>query len=639
MQVLFEDEGELKAGTVRSATDASLQVDSTTGRRLKVRNANVLLRFEQPAADTVLTEARLEAGRMDVDFLWQCAPQDEFGFEQLAAEYCGRAPTPVEAAAILMSLQAAPVYFQRKGRGRFRPATPEVLRAALAGLERRRQQEAERERIVRALEAGELPEEIARLGASLLLRPDRNSVAFKAVEQAAHALQTSPLRLLLARGAIASPYAWHCGAFLARCFPEGVDFPPALPAPSWDASSLPLADVPVFSIDDSATTEIDDGFSVRATPQGVTIGVHIAAPALAIAPDGALDAVARARLSTVYAPGLKYTMLPAAWVDAFSLQAGVTVPALSLYFDLAADGASVRSARSVLERIAVVRNLRYDLIEQTIDAAALDAGAAQLEFGSELASLWRFANALRAQREMARGRPELPGRDEYAIVLDGDGEQARVGVRVRRRDAPLDRIVAELMIAANSHWGRWLEEQGAAAVYRSQSQGRVRMATTPAPHEGLGASHYAWCTSPLRRYVDLVNQRQLLAVLTGVAPPHRRGDAELFAAISAFEAQTASYAQFQESMERYWSLRWIEQEGVQRLTVRVGRGDVVHFVGLPLAGRIAGADAWPRGQLLEVEILGVDLVEIAFQARIARALDADAGGAAGEESSGAEETA
>jgi exoribonuclease-2 len=571
--VLFEDDGDLKAGTVRSATDTSLQVDSTTGKRIKVKAGSVLMRFERPRADELLPAAQAEAAQMDTDFLWQCAPQQEFGFEQLASEYFGHEPTPVESTAILLRLQSAPVYFQRKGRGQFRPATPEVLHLALAAVERRRLQDEQRARMVHELTHDQLPAPIAALGARLLIQPDRNSIEFKAMEQAAHELQLSPLRLLLARGAIASPYAWHLESFLARTFPRGVGFAGDLPPPpdlAAELAGLPLAAAPVFSIDDSATTEIDDAFSVRYSASALVIGVHIAAPSLAIAAGDALDILARTRMSTVYAPGLKYTMLPQAWVDAFSLTEGKTVPSLSLYFEL--------------------------------DPHSL---------------------ALRAEREKIRGKPEPQGREEVSLLLDGEGAQARVRLFVRRRDAPLDRIVAELMICANRHWGAWLEEQGLVGIYRSQAQGRVRMSTTPAPHDGLGVRHYAWCTSPLRRYVDLLNQRQLIAAASGAPPPHRRGDAELFAVVSGFDAAYTTYGDFQETMERYWSLRWLQQEGVRYIDAVVGRGDIVRLRGLPMSTRVAGAAGMVRGQRLQLELVEVDLIELSPNARIVQVYQED----------------
>ena len=620
MQVLFEDDGDLKAGTVRSATEASYQVDAASGKRVKVKAAAVLMRFEQPRAEELLVAARAEAARMDTDFLWQCAPQAEFGFEQLALEYCGREPTAVEAAAILIALQSAPVYFQRKGRGRFRPAAPQVLQAALAGVERRRLQEQERAQMVRELIAGALPPRVAAMGENLLTRPDRNAIEFKAVEQAAYELQTTPLRLLLARGAICSPYRWHQESFLARAFPRGVQFPVDLPAPGEASWSLPAAAASVFSIDDSSTTEIDDAFSVRQSGATLTVGIHIAAPALALVPGHPVDQVARTRMSTVYAPGLKYTMLPDAWIDAFSLAQGRSVPALSLYLDLDPVSLALRGARSAVETVCVAANLRLDQLEDEVTDERLETGQPRFAFAEELAVLWRLANCLRSERERLRGRPEPKGREEISVVLDGQGETAHVQMRVRHRDAPLDRIVAELMIHANSHWGAWLDELGLVGVYRSQVQGRVRMSTSPSLHEGIGVSHYAWCTSPLRRYVDLVNQRQLIAAVQGQPAPHQRGDADLFAVISGFDAAYTAYAEFQELMERYWSLRWLQQEGVRHIEARVIKGELVRLQGLPMTTRLAGAASYERGQRLELEITQIDLIDLTPNARIVRAL-------------------
>jgi exoribonuclease II len=628
MQLLFEEEGDLKVGAVLSSTDSSFQVELPGGRRSKIKAGNVLLRFERPAGPQLLEQARLEAAGVDLDFLWQCAPQQEFGFQDLARDYFGHEPSSVEAAAILLRVHGAPVYFHRKAKGRFRPAPPDVLQAALAAVARRKAQEEQRARDVADLVAGRLPEAIGALGAGLLLRADRNSPQYKAVEQAAHELKSTPLRLLLARGAIASPYAWHLESFLARSFPRGTGFDAALPDPGPPDQALPLAPAAAFSIDDATTTEIDDAFSVAPGPGGaVRVGIHIAAPALAIGRDDPLDAVAAVRLSTVYAPGLKITMLPPAWIAAYSLDQGRTVPCLSLYVDLDAAALTPLACTTAVERIRIAANLRHDDLaaQVTPEALATPADAAHLPFGAELSVLWRLALGLLRQREAVRGRPETPGRVDYSFELSGPGERASVQIRPRLRDAPLDRLVAELMIFANSHWGRWLAEKNIAGVYRSQSAGRVRMTTTPAPHEGLGVPHYAWSTSPLRRYVDLVNQRQLLAAARAQAPAFQRGDAQLFALISAFDAAYGAYADFQALMERYWCLRWLEQNGVARARASVLRDELLRLEQVPLVLRVPGLPSLARGRVVELDLVGHDLLDLEVQARLHRVLDAQAG--------------
>ncbi len=629
VHLLFDDDGAFKAGTILSATDASLQVELASGKRTKVKASHVLLRFDQPSPAQLLDRAQAAAQEIDLDFLWECAPQDEFGFEQLAREYQGRTPDAVEAAAILLRLHGAPVYFHRKGRGRYRPAPPEILKVALTAVERKRQQEQLRQQYVARLKEGEVPEPIARQGVHLIIRPERNGIEYKAVEQAAAELQLSPLRLLLARGAIASPYRWHVDSFLALNFPRGTGFADELPPPQLP-QDLPLAEVEAFSIDDSATTEIDDAFSVVHTADRVRVGIHIAAPAVVITREHALDAIAKARMSTVYAPGLKFTMLPPPWIEAFSLNAGRTVPVLSLYVDVDPDSMALLATHTRVERLRIATNLRHDQLDEVVTAEAIASGRLAVACGAELRLLHRLALTLLRGREAVRGRPEPLGRVDYAFEVDGEGEAGHVTIRPRRRGAPLDLIVAELMILANSHWGGWLAADRIRAIYRSQSfervgarpVGRVRMSTTPAPHEGIGVEHYAWSTSPLRRYVDLVNQRQLIAAARGQTPPYAANDAELFAVVSGFEAAYTAYAEFQQRLERYWCLRWLRQEDVRRIGATVIKGDVLRLDGLPMITRLPGLPELPRGQRLELDVLATDEVDLGLEARVHQVLAA-----------------
>jgi exoribonuclease-2 len=636
--LLFEEDGAFKAGSVLSATDAAFQVELASGKRTKVKSSHVLLRFAAPAPAELMQRAAREAEGIDLDFLWECAPQEDFGFEELAREYHGAAPDAVQAASILFRLHGAPVYFHRKGRGRFRPAPADILKAALAAVERKRVQEEQRAAMTAALKQGTLPAPIAMLGVNLIVRPDKNGIEWKALEQAANELQMSPLRLMLARGGIGSAFRWHLESFLLTTFPRGTGFDAALPKPQINGDRLPLADMAAFSIDDSATTEIDDAFSLHnldADTPTIRVGIHIAAPALAITRGDAIDAVARTRLSTVYAPGMKITMLPPDWIDAYSLNVDAVIPALSLYVEVGREDLLPRAFETRVERVRIAANLRHDVLDDVVTPEAVAAGRLDCAFGRELLFLHGLARALLAERERVRGKPEPLGRVDYTFRVDaapGEGERGgefdiehgRVDIVPRKRGAPLDLIVAELMILANSHWGGWLAAKKVPAIYRSQSfsrgVGKVRMSTTPAPHEGMGVAQYAWCTSPLRRFVDLVNQRQLIAAATGSAPAYAANDAELFAIVSSFEAAYASYAQFQERLERYWCLRWLTQEGVSRLAATVLKGDVLRLDGMPFVMRMPGLPELARGQRLELDLLSSDEIELTLEARLRQVL-------------------
>ncbi|MCX7960400.1 MAG: RNB domain-containing ribonuclease [Burkholderiales bacterium] len=602
MNVLYEEQGEFKVGAVLARAPASLQVESPHGRRTKVKAANVLLEFEQPAPAALLAAAEAYAATLDADFLWQCCGDEEFGYLELAREYVGREPTPVEAAGVLLKLHSAPVYFHRRGRGRFRRAPEDTLRLALAALEKKRRLLETIAGWAARLARFECPPEIARLRDELLYAPDRNKPETKALEQACRDTGLDAARLLLRCGVLASPHDYHLGRFLHEFFPRGTDFAPhEPPAPPAD---LPTAEVRAFTLDDAGTTEIDDAFSVARLAGGeLRIGIHIAAPALAFAPGSALDAIARERLATAYFPDRKYTMLPADAIAASTLAAGAPRPAISLYLTVSPEDWRVRGRTSRIERVPIAANLRHGDYDALNDAFA--AGESRgLAFEEELRLLWRFAEALEARR----GRPAAPpGATDYVFRV----ENGRVAIEPRRRGAPLDKLVSELMILANSTWGELLAERDVAAIYRAQGAGKVRLSVHPEPHEALGVACYAWLTSPLRRYLDLVNQWQLVAALEGRRPPFARNSEALLAAMRAFETAAARIDEHQRTLEQYWCLKWLEQERVAEAEASVVREGAARLAAIPLVVRVPSLPALAPGARVRLAVRGIDLVALA----------------------------
>jgi exoribonuclease-2 len=185
----------------------------------------------------------------------------------------------------------------------------------------------------------------------------------------------------------------------------------------------------------------------------------------------------------------------------------------------------------------------------------------------------------------------------------------RVAIEPRRRGAPLDKLVAELMILANATWGELLAERDVAAIYRVQSTGKVRMSVHPEPHDALGVSCYAWMTSPLRRYVDLLNQWQLCAALGGRRAPFSRASETLLAALRAFELTHARFDEHQRAMEAYWSLRWLLQEDISEIDATVLRENLVRLEGLPLRLRVASLPELEPGSRVRLEVREIDLLE------------------------------
>lgn len=593
MNVFYEEDGHFKVASVMSETPGSLQVESQTGKRSKIKAANVLLRFESAMAG-FMENAQAESDTLDIDFLWQCCGEPEFGFEELAAEYYGRKPTSIESAAIALSLHGDPIYFYRKGKGRYKAAPADTLKAALAAVERKRLL-AERMAVwVEQLKAAELPEEFKDKVDSLLYAPDKNSPEWKALEQAASESHLHYVKLLADAGAIPSAHDYHLGAFLREYFPKGADFPPyELPVLPTD---LPKADVAAFSIDDSTTTEIDDAFSLQVLETGNTlVGIHIAAPAVGITPDSSLDQIAMHRLSTVYMPGHKITMLPDDAIEPFSLNAGEWRPALSLYLEINPQLEIVQRTTK-LEQITIAENLRHDTLEPYFNESTLDKDSGHA-YWPKLSLLFRLAESL----EKARGKydPNKAPQIDYNFYV----EDGIVRIVNRQRGSPLDKLVAELMIEANSHWGGMLAEQSVPGIYRAQNGGKVYMTTKAEPHQGLGVAQYAWCTSPLRRAVDLINQRQLIAVLQ-VQEAHKAE--RLTDVMRQFDITYNAYNEFQTRMERYWCLQYLVQEQLTELSATVWRENLVRLDTLPYITKVHSLPETPAGTRIRLQIKRVD---------------------------------
>ncbi len=616
MNVFYEEDGGFKVGAILADNDTSLQIEAPHGKRSKVKSSAVLLRFERPALGDFMNEAQRAAHDIDVDFLWQCCGEPEFEYGSLAREYFGHEPSALESSAALLRLHGSPMYFYKKGRGRYKAAPEAALKAALAGMERRKMQAEQKQHYIDELSAGRMPEALLPQLKTLLYKPDKNTIEYKALEESGAALHVSLPRLVERCGAMPSTHDYHLDRFLFEYFPLGAVHGGLMPPSSITAfEDLPLSDVAAYSIDDAATTEIDDAFSVSPrTVGGVRIGIHIAAPALGITPGTEAESVARERLSTVYHPAGKITMLPEALIGGYTLAAGRDCPALSLYIDVNSTG-EIAATETRVERVRIAGNLRHEALEPVFNDTALASGVIDHPQAKELLALAEFAKQLGKTR---RGdKPEQQQRAEYTFDVEND--RVRIGRRVR--GSAIDTLVSELMIYVNSTWGRELADKGVAAIYRVQSAGKVRMSTAPGAHEGLGVAQYTWASSPLRRYVDLVNQRQLIAATRGEPAPYKARDEALLGAMRDFELAYDAYAEFQRRMERYWCLRWLTQEARATVTATVIRDNLVRFDELPLVERIPSLPDLPGDAVVELAISSIDMLELTLHCEFQRRVD------------------
>ena len=647
MHALFEEAGKFLAGRILSEADTSAQVELDSGKRVKVKAANILLKFEKPAPAELIAQAQAVAETIELDLAWEFAPEDDFGFADLARDYFSENATLAQQAGALFRLYEAPHYFRRAGKGRFKKAPAEILQQALAAIEKKQRVLEQIAEWATALGQGQCPEPIREQLYKILFRPDKNAPEYKAVVEASRATHTAPLELLQKAGAIDSSYQFHWKRFLFDNFPKGTAFPHlAAPQPPQD---LPLAHVQAYSIDDSATTEIDDALSVQGLGSGtVVLGIHIAAPGLAIQPGDALDQLGRNRLSTVYMPGYKITMLPDEVVQIYTLDAGRANPAVSLYVTIDEATLAVTGSETRLERVPVSVNLRHDQLDHIVTEEWLSDPSIQtentpqplLDLREQLSFLHRLAQSLKAAREVVRGKPENFSRPDYNFRLVGNGKgepdgTETVHIGTRQRGAPLDLIVAEAAIVANSTWGNWMAELGVPGIYRSQASlapgVKVRMGTKAQPHAGIGVKSYAWATSPLRRYVDLVNQWQIIACArhgktAALAAPFKPKDADLFSIISNFDATYSAYNGYQQGMERFWTLKYLEQNAITELEATVfkegpGGSFLVRADEPPRVCPVLGAQNLPRGARLKVKLGEVDEITLDLHGTVIERLD------------------
>ena len=594
MNIFYEESGQFKVAAIVQKNDATYQVDTQHGKRTKVKANNVFAEFDGDMA-AFLENAQAQAADIDTDLLWEVCGEEEFSAEAIAEEYYGHAPTKTELAATLIALYAAPMYFYKKAKGVFKAAPEETLKQALAAIERKKQQDAQIDAWAEALKRGEMPSEIAADLKTILHAPDKQSLTYKAFTKAADELKTSTYELAKKTGGITSIPQYLQDGFEIKYFPKGTGFPD-LPLP--EMPDLPKADVTAFSIDDESTTEVDDALSLTDLGNGMKrVGIHIAAPSLAIKQGDKMEKNIMERLSTVYFPGGKITMLPENWIAAFSLDAGAYRPSISIYFDVDNEF-NVGAPTCKIEAVNIAENLRIQTIEPHFNAETGLDEAGEMMFAHHQDLIWFYQFAIALQKARGKYEPDRAPQYDYSIELD---EEGNVSVIRRERGSPIDTLVSEMMILANSTWAQMLDENELPGLFRVQPAGKVRMSTKSEPHIGMGVQHYGWFTSPLRRAADYINQKQLLSLIDDSAEPlFRQSDAELFAALRDFDTAYAAYADFQRQMEAYWSLVYLQQQGTSELTATILKEDLVRIEGLPLVTRATGIpfDALPKTQVL-----------------------------------------
>jgi exoribonuclease-2 len=270
-----------------------------------------------------------------------------------------------------------------------------------------------------------------------------------------------------------------------------------------------------------------------------------------------------------------------------------------------------------VEKIKVAANLRHDTLEPFFNVNTLAADSGH-PYWLKLKVLFDFAESL----EKSRGKhnPNQPPQIDYNFYVQ-DGV---VQIVARERGSPMDKLVAELMIYANSHWGGLLKDANIAGIYRAQTGGKVFMTSTAEPHQGLGVAQYAWCTSPLRRAVDLVNQRQLIAMLNQANAPYNFKDGKLNVIIRNFDQTYNAYSDFQTRMERYWCLQYLSQEQFTEISASVWRENLVRIDGMFFITKVPSLPELKVGTQVLLEIKHIDTLLMELHCKFKGVIQKDA---------------
>jgi exoribonuclease-2 len=357
------------------------------------------------------------------------------------------------------------------------------------------------------------------------------------------------------------------------------------------------------SIDDEETVEIDDALSCAPLAGGgLRVLIHIALVADWVARDGAMDREAAARAATVYLPEATLRMLPERIsCERASLIAGQERQVLTTEVCLNADG-TVVEYKLYPATLAVDARLTYT------QADALIAGCDGAPAAGALKPLHEMALKLREWRRRA-GAVLIRRRESKVRVRDESIE-----ISVIESDSPSRLMVAEYMILSNHLAARFCAANSVPIIYRVQpgSGGDLaaphpRLSLFPESHAGIGLEFYAQLSSPIRRYADLVLQRQLVAFLVKSAQPLYQTE-ELLAVLANAEAADNELKELERRSKRYWSLRYLQRLSVDQLLTATSlrEGGSAELVDYAVRGTLRAAPNLGNDSKILVRIASID---------------------------------
>jgi exoribonuclease II len=623
----FLDADELRPGFVRKQERDRLQVIDPRGRHVSVNGDRVAIvhcaarESEFPSiAKGILEKVRSRQSEVDVELLWQTlGPHGREFLPIELSELFFSESTPEAASAVFHALNADTLFFKRNGL-RFAPRSAEQVAAEQTRRVRQREREETRDRLSTAVHRllkgkGEIPEDmepvIDRIQGWMRHRNgDDVGAILEQVTGASHA-RDAAYEILLRAGRI-DPLAdrFLTIAGVAETFPRAtLEAAGALAAASHTTTRLDLRDLPAVTIDDEDTVEVDDAVTIREENGEYVVGIHIADVSAFVVKGDVLDTEARHRTSTVYLPTVAARMLPERLsTDLASLREGFDRPAFTaeVRFDSAFNRISPVGHGLLLSTIHVGRRLTYEAADSLIANG-----------DPTLTPLHQIA--LRLQQERAARGAITFRRPELKIRVRRDESGQTIKIMKVDPNSPSRILVSEMMVLLNGLAADFAAANSLPVIFRTQEARdsvvagpavpsasidaiplhealafekvrrtfkRSRLSLTPGLHSGLGLSAYTQVSSPIRRYADLVTQRQFTALLHGRPVPHARE--ELLEVLAAAETSELEIRALEERSTSYWLLQHLAREKM---------GSVLTAIVLDRKGAIELEDYYLRGKL------------------------------------------
>ncbi len=564
MYIFFLDKNNSCTGTVNSEFDKKIEITLPSGEKKRIHKNKTPHILFTDSTTNIIEKSEQIFSNLNINCVWKVAPKEEFTVCELNNIFFAEKKSIIQKAALLMCLIRNPIFFKKKENGIFTSVSKQIIDSALRSKKLKEQRLEDEQLLVDEILDGKLPKKIREMGMKLLFEADKNSIELRALKRACVCLNSTPKQILYNFKVLTSAFEFHKLFFLKKMNIRGYKKIRKLsksvqnnPLENFD---FPFAKVEAFSIDDRFTTEIDDALSlqkVRENDCEWTVGIHIALPVNFITPSESKSIGIRDQALSIYTPSDKKTMLPSSILKMASLRENKFNPVISLYIDFDESG-SILSNKTVIEKVFIKKNIRLGSWENEFEANPITS---KLPWKG-LTDLHFLAKCLLEERSVEKQESIRPSTElKIHVIQRGNNDISNLDMegtpitKIRKRGSMTDLVVSEFMILANTIWAKNLKNSSIPAIFRVNKSGVTSMKTISEPHEDLGVEAYAWTTSPLRRYVDYLNQWQLICSVMFNDSLNTISKNEIRSEITNFEKKQFLYRDFQKFMERYWSYR------------------------------------------------------------------------------------